>query len=127
MAAQLFDGNDRAVIQNLVAKEVAVLARIGTDIEHAVDVQVCQQFAQMQREVALLHLAQWHDVVAERPADPENRVLDDLEHDDLRGPADPKSVTHWRCEPLVISLGSGARAIERPPRMANYRQASMLK
>ena len=77
---------------------------IGADIEHAVDVEMRQQLAQMQREVALLHLAQRHDVVTERPADPENGVLDDLEHDDLRGPADPKSVTHRRCEPLVTSL-----------------------
>ena len=55
-----------------------ILAGIGADIEHAIDVQASKQLAQMQGEVALLHVAQRHDVVAERSADPENRVLDDL-------------------------------------------------
>ncbi len=34
----------------------------------------------MQGEVALLHLAQGDDVVAERPAGPENGVLYDFQH-----------------------------------------------
>ena len=76
--AHRFERNDRAVELDLVAQEVVVLAGIGADIEHAIYVQASEQLAQMQREVALLHVAQRHDVVAERSADPENRVLDDL-------------------------------------------------
>ena len=76
--AHRFERNDRAVELDLVAEEVVVLAGIGADIEHAIYVQAREQLAQMQSEVTLLHVAQRHDVVTERSADPENEVLDDL-------------------------------------------------
>jgi hypothetical protein len=69
---------------DLVPQEVVILAGIGADIEHAIDLQAGEQLAQMQCEVPLLHVAQRHDVVTERSADPENGVLDDLEHGSLR-------------------------------------------
>jgi len=57
VAADRLEGDDRPLIQHLVAQEVAVLADIGADIENAVDFQSRQQFAQMQGEIAFLHLA----------------------------------------------------------------------
>ena len=81
--AHRLEGDDGTVIEDLIAQEVAVLAGVGSDIEHAVYVQAAQQLAEMQRKVALLHLAQGHDVVAEQPADLEDGVLDDLEHGSL--------------------------------------------
>jgi hypothetical protein len=80
VAADRLERHDRAVVQNLVAQEVVVLADVRADIEHAVDVEARQQLAQVKSEVALLHLAQGHDVVAERTADLEDAVLDDFEH-----------------------------------------------
>ena len=80
MAAHRLERHDRTVIQHLVAQEVVVLPHVRADIEHAVDAQVRQKLAQMKREVALLHLAQGNDIVAERTADLEDAVLDDFEH-----------------------------------------------
>jgi hypothetical protein len=80
MAAHRLERDDRAVIHHLVAQEVVVLAHVRADIEHAVDAQMGQKLAQMKREVALLHLAQRNDVIAERTADLEDAVLDDFEH-----------------------------------------------
>jgi hypothetical protein len=51
-------------------QEVVVLADdIGADIEDAIDIQSHEKLTQMQCEVALAHLPQWHDVIAERAAD----------------------------------------------------------
>jgi hypothetical protein len=78
--ADRLERDDRAVIEDLVAQEVVILAGIGADIEHAIHLQAGEELAQMQGEVAFLHLAQRHDIVAQRSADLEHRVLDDLEH-----------------------------------------------
>jgi len=90
MARHRFERDDLAVIEHAVAQEVVILADIGADIEHAVDLEAYQKLTQMQRKVALAHLAQRHDVVPQRAADLEHRILDDLEHDDLQ--LDP-----WEC------------------------------
>ena len=64
MAADRLERHDGALEQHPVAQEIAVLADIGADIEHTVDFKPRQQLAEVQGEVALLHLVQRDDVVA---------------------------------------------------------------
>jgi hypothetical protein len=80
MTAQRLEGHDRAGVLDPFAQEIVILAGVGADIEHAIDLETGQQLAQMKREVPLLHLPQRHDVVAERAAHLEHGVLHDLEH-----------------------------------------------
>jgi hypothetical protein len=80
MPAQRLEGHDRAGVLDPLAQKIVVLAGVGADIEHAIDLEAGQQLAQVKREVALLHLPQRHDIVAKRAAHLEHGVLHDLEH-----------------------------------------------
>src|ERR671911_173202 len=80
MPAQRLERHDRAGVLDTLAQEVVVLAGVGADIEHAIDLEAGQQLAQVKREVALLHLPQRHDIVAKRAAHLEHGVLHDFKH-----------------------------------------------
>jgi len=65
MPRHRLERHDSAFIEHAITQEVPVLAHVGADIEHAVDVQAGQQLTQVERKVTLAHLAQRHDVVSE--------------------------------------------------------------
>ena len=78
IATDGLERDDRPSVQDLVAKEVVILADICTNIEDAVDVLMRQHGAQMEGKVPSLRLAQGHDFIAEETADSEDRIFDEV-------------------------------------------------
>jgi hypothetical protein len=76
---RLNGSKDTIGVLDPLAQEIVVLAALAP-IEHAVDVEARQKLTQVKREIAFLHLPERHDVIAERAAHLEHRVLHDLEH-----------------------------------------------
>src|SRR5688572_4181868 len=96
MTRHRLERHDRTIVENALSQEIVVLADVGADIEDAVDAQFRQQLTEVESEVTLAHLAQWHDVIAERPADLEHRILDDLEHAVLRAAPNGRGAAFFR-------------------------------
>ena len=80
VARDRLERHDQSSVTDALAKKPIVLAAIGADVQHALDVELVEEVRQVKTQRALLQIAARHDLVAEPAHDPADRPLDGPPH-----------------------------------------------